>query len=69
MTDTAPRGPVQIEGLTNIDGEPLFGWQWGDGHGGGHDRSPPFDGNRWGSCTTLNRNIGDPSTVTPEADQ
>jgi len=67
MTDTAPRGPVQIEGHTNIDGEPLFGWHWSEPHGGPHE--PEGLPDPCVSRTTLNRNIDGLPAVKLEADR
>lgn len=67
MTDTASRGPVQIEAATNIDGEPLLCWQWDDAAPG---PSNPHDADaldRLGSASALNRNITASPAVTPGA--
>lgn len=78
MTDTAltARGPVQTERPVNIDGEPSLVMDW---QALERDRFAPGEGtmhrprrarpDRCGPCTTLNRNIGEPSAGTPEAEQ
>jgi len=67
MTDTASRGPVQIEGLTNIDGEPLLCWQWDDAAPAPTNPHDPDALDPRGSASAINRNITGVAAVTPGA--
>ena len=58
-----------IETSELIDGEPVFALAWAEDQGGPHDTQCLSDLDRCVPCTTLNRNIDGPSTVTPEGEK
>ena len=53
-------GPTLAEEEMLHDGEPVFALAWGPG-----PVPDPQTGHRLGSALSINRNTGDPSTVTP----
>ncbi len=62
MIPATEHGPILAEQEMLHDGEPVFALSWGPG-----PLPNPFDENRRGSASLINRNIADPSAVTPEA--